>query len=97
MSLELDRLYNQLITVLVKMDQAENRRHPNIYRMGLLLEAAQKAKEEATDLIHDGQDVNTAFGTAVAHNFTVSRRIHTFLKKVDPTIDVQYGSWTRKR
>jgi len=97
MSLTVDRLHQKLISVLIKWDEAEARRETkrgvraNIYRMGHLLEAAHKTEAEANA---NGGTVE-AYRDAMMHNFTVTPRIHTFLKKnVDPKVQVRYGHWT---
>jgi hypothetical protein len=94
----LKKLHSQLVHLLVKMDEAAARRerHPNIYRMGLFLKAAQEAEVMAEADVAAGHDATRAFVTAVMANFTPTRRMHTFLKKIDPTVDVKYGGWVRK-
>ncbi len=92
----------QLAHVLVEMDKAEaraemkRRMRPNIFRMGLLLEALHKAEDEATALVARGVDVHEAFLTAVTEHFTATKRMHTFLKKLDPHVDVVRGRWVYK-
>lgn len=99
MSHAIERLHQKLIHVLIKWDEAESRaemkrgRLPNIYRMGHYLKAAQDAQDEAEAEVAEGADPDRAYVDAVTDHFTVTRRIHTFLKKIDPTVDVQYGNW----
>jgi hypothetical protein len=96
--MNLPRLMNQLTHVLVQWDKAEERSEMkrgrvNIYRMGILLKAKEEAEAEAKRLKAAGESDRDAFVGAVTQHFTATRRMHTFLKKVDPTVDVQRGRW----
>lgn len=97
--MDLHRLENQLVHTLVQWDKAEERSEMrrsgrvNIYRIGILLKAKDEAMAAAKDLIAHGMSDRNAFVQAVTEHFGVNRRMHTFLKKVDSTVDVQRGRW----
>lgn len=101
---ELWKLFHvQLSHMLIKLDEAESKSEikrigrANIYRMGILLKAMHEAEEEAEKYVDDGVPVKEAFIMAVTSHFTPTRRMHTFLKKIDPSVDVKYGSWVWKK
>ena len=96
MSVVIDRLHQKLVSVLIKQDQADSRSEmkrgssPNIYRMGLLLEAAQCAEADAKAAGGTAE----AYLDAVTEHFNPSARIRTFLRKnIDPTVDADSRGW----
>lgn len=85
-----DGLHDRLVSHIVQDDrrQARGRRH-NPNALGIMLRAAQEAREEA---VRDGGTV-AAWVRAVCRNFTATRPMHTFLKKVDSGVEVVHGEW----
>jgi hypothetical protein len=89
----IDSLQSKLVHHIVAADRrdqaraARSGRHFNHYALSLMLGAAHAAHAEA------------AHGTArdwvqaVMRNFTPTRPMHTFLKKIDPSVRVEYGRW----
>ena len=67
-----------------------------------MLGAAQAARDEAEVAEHTARYEATESSTrrtwvdAVCRNFNPTRTMHTFLKKVDPALDVARGGWIRK-
>jgi hypothetical protein len=75
----------RLISELTQLDQRESRRYPNMYRLGLYLEAGQ-ATAEAVD---KGADAHLAF----ADHFMPPRGMHTIARHLGLPLDVQRGRW----
>lgn len=91
-------LHDKLTSHIVRQDRkdqeraARKGRHFNHYALGLMLKVAQEARDEAEQ---DGGTKADWLG-AVQRHFTVTRPMHTFLKKIDPTVGVERGHWVRK-
>ena len=69
------RLTHELIALDIR--QSKRERTPNIYRLGLLLEASEGVTDAAS----------------FAKAFTPDRTLHTVSKKLGLGLDVQSGQW----
>lgn len=106
MSLDFDlhRAHMNLVQHITTQDRKDEARalragrHFNTYALPIMFEAAQRAHDEAeTEIMRSRYDVpgavERAWVKAVMRNFNPTRSMHTYLRKIDPRIDVRRGNW----
>lgn len=95
MSHAIERLHQKLVHVLIEWDKADAKReakrgYVNIYRLGHLLGAAQRAQEQAEA---DG-GTKRAYRNALMECFNPSPRILKFIKEnLDGGVNYEHGLW----
>lgn len=93
-----EALHDKLVAHIVRKDRQDQARaaragrHFNHYALAHMLGAAQEVKDDAL-AVGGGQE---AWVEAVMDHFTATRPMHTFLKKIDPRVDVVRGRWVRR-
>ncbi len=91
--MSLDVLNRKLRDHIVRQDRKDDERamrsgrYHNPHALALMLEAAERVESESAGGTQED------WIRAVSRNFTVSRTMHTFLKKIDPAVDVDHGHW----
>lgn len=75
----------KLVSLLTQLDAREQRNHPNIYRIGHYLGAAQ----DFNAAVAKGQHPDGAF----ADIFVPTRGMHAIARKLGLRLDVQHGRW----
>lgn len=97
----LNQLHERLVHTLTMYDQkmsAKPKAHWSMYALSHLLEAAQRARDEAAESgATPGPDLDEAYIRAVASNLHPTPTLRTFLRAIDPTVDVERQRWVRKR
>lgn len=95
---DLDRMHNALVSYITDTDARDEkralrsgRRH-NIYALGHMLGAAQRAYERT--VAEGAADTKRSWVLNVCDCFNPTKGMHTFLKNFMPALDVKYGRWT---
>ena len=88
--MSLDELRDRLVHAMTAYDRkmsANPRAHWSPYALGHYLKAIEGAVSESRDAAD--------FPDAVMHNLLPAPWLRTWLRKLDPTIDVRRQTWTR--
>ncbi len=99
----LKSLQDSLVEHIIKSDRKDEARadragrYHNPHALALMLGAAEEALAAAKRARGAyPADSKEAWLDAVMLHFNPTRTMHTFLKKIDPTIDVVRGEWVYK-